>query len=140
MKTCILGWVSLFCVAVGCKTAMPAPSSSPVGGAGACATGNATGEWSGTGKGAAGNFAITATIWQDGSRVTIAARWNNTEQNTFWNHTFEGSIRCDSRTFMVHAVNENPRWEVSGSLSADFATLTGSWTADGGGEFTASKI
>ncbi len=82
---------------------------------------------------------MSATIWQTGTNLRVMGRWDNTDQGMSQNHNFEGSLRCDDHTFALRSVGEAVNWDVSGSFGPDFTSLKGSWTADGGGEFTFTK-
>jgi len=142
MRTCLLWCTSLLVVAAGCGTTQSPKPSTPVG-TSACTGGSATGEWSGTGAGPAGHVTGTGTLWQDGTKLSGTFRWNNTDQNSAWDHTVEGSVQCDSRVFTLHTVNIGNQglstWSISGGFSPDFASMTGTWNVDGGGKFTANK-
>ncbi len=131
-----------FVVLVGCTSAQSPGSSTPVG-VSACAEGKATGQWSGTATGPTGHWTFVGTFWQDGTKLRGKVRSSNTDDSGMAQIDIEGSIDCSTRAFTLHGVNtvnqygERTLTSFSGSLSADFASMTATW--DNVGKVTAKK-
>jgi hypothetical protein len=143
MRIGLLWFISLLVGAAGCKSAPSSPAPSVPIRASACPGGSATGEWSGTETGLAGNWTFAGTLWQEGTKLRGTLRWNNTDDGSVSDLEVEGSVQCDTRTFTLCTVKATNQFgepassSFSGSLSPNFASMSATW--DNGGKLTAQK-